>query len=135
MTPSDLHQRLLHQLDRVKALNTHGANSLPQKAHASRSADANAAHPHIPAVNDGKSRNEHREQVQRTGSISYMGGDLNVQCQISDLTSSGARLSIADDVTVPSCFDLRILPDNTMKKAQVCWRNNQELGIQFIQQG
>ena len=135
MTTSDLHQRLLHQLDRVKALNTLSANSLPQSAHASRSVDAGAEHPLIPAMNDGQSRHEHREQVHKTGSISYIGGDLNVQCEISDLTSSGARLSIADDVTIPSCFDLRILPDNAVKKAQVCWRDNQELGIRFIQEG
>lgn len=135
MTMSDLHQRLLHQLDRVKALNTPSADSLPQKAHASRTVDVSTEPPHIPAMSDGKSRHEHRHQVHKTGSISYAGGDLNVECEISDLTSSGARLRLGNDVTIPSCFDLTILPDNTSKKAQVCWRNNQELGIQFIEEG
>ena len=88
----------------------------------------------IPALSDGKSRHEHREQVHKTGSISYIGGDLNVECEISDLTTSGAKLSIGDDVTIPSCFDLTILPDNTSRKAQVCWRDNKQLGIQFIEE-
>ena len=135
MTKSDLHQRLLHQLDRVRALNTSSADALPQQAHASRTVDTDAGGPHIPALSDGKNRHEPRQQVNKTGSISYMGGDLNVECEISDLTASGAKLRLGDDVTVPSCFDLTILPDNATKKAQVCWRDNQELGIQFIEEG
>jgi len=90
-------------------------------------------HTTSPAVDSNdKPRQEHRHQVHKTGSISYIGGDLNVECEISDLTSSGAKLRLCNDVTIPSCFDLTILPDNTTKKAQVCWRDNQELGIQFI---
>lgn len=132
MSTSDLHQRLLHQLDRVKAMNAGSAAGAPKKAHASQSDDSNTVPPHIPAMSDGKSRHEQRAQVQKTGSISYAGGDLNVECEVCDLTESGARLRLGDDVTIPSCFDLTILPDNTSRKAQVCWRDNQELGIQFI---
>lgn len=135
MSTSDLHQRLLHQLDRVKAMTNRSADSSSSKVHASRSDGLNTDQPHIPAISDGKSRQEQRTEVQKTGSISYAGGDLNVECNIRDLTSSGAKLHLGNDVTIPSCFDLTILPDNITKKAQVCWRDNQELGIQFIEEG
>lgn len=134
MTTSDLHQRLLHQLDRVKALNTSSFQSSANQGHPSRTGETNAEPPHIPALGNGKTRDEIRPQVQKTGSISYAGGDLDVACEISDLTSSGARLRLAEDVTIPSCFDLTILPGNTSRKAQVCWRDDQELGIQFIEE-
>ncbi len=134
MTTSDLHQRLLHQLDRVKALNTPSYESSAKQGHSSRTGETNAEPPHIPTLSDGKIRDEARPQVHKTGSISYAGGDLDVECEISDLTSSGARLRLADDITIPSCFDLTILPDKTSRKAQVCWRDDQELGIQFIEE-
>lgn len=135
MSTSDLHQRLLHQLDRMKAINARSDDRSLEKSHPSQSNDPNAVQPHIPAMSDGKSRQVQRHQVQKTGSISYAGGDLNVECEIRDLTSSGAKLRLGSDVTIPSCFDLTVLPDNTTKKAQVCWRDNQELGIQFLEQG
>ena len=132
MSTSDLHQRLLHQLDRMKAINARSAERSLETTHPSQGNDPNAVQPHIPAISDGKSLDVQRQQVQKTGSISYAGGDLNVECEIRDLTSSGAKLRLDSDVTIPSCFDLTVLPEKTTKKAQVCWRDNQELGIQFI---
>ena len=58
MTATDLHQRMLHQLDRVKALNTSPSDYPPwgeeQKPHVSQRAGEPAEQPHIPAINDEK---------------------------------------------------------------------------------
>ncbi|MEO9875684.1 MAG: PilZ domain-containing protein [Anderseniella sp.] len=151
MTATDLHQRMLHQLDRVKALNATARGTPPQgaeqKAHVSQRADAPAEQPHIPAIKDEKpdvgthtaidddnddDRSEPRQEVNQKGLIVYAGQEGDVECEVMDLTPAGAKLCLGADVTVPSCFDLTILPENTSKKAQVCWRDDRELGIQFI---
>ncbi|MEM7636161.1 MAG: PilZ domain-containing protein [Pseudomonadota bacterium] len=150
MTATDLHQRMLHQLDRVKALNTSPGGTPPQGAeqnpHVSQRADASAEQPHIPAITDEQTnvvpqetftdddddRGEPRPEVQQHGLVIFAGHEQGMACEIMDLTQAGARLRLAEDVTVPSCFQLTIQPENTAKTAQVCWRNDQELGIQFI---
>lgn len=151
MTATDLHQRMLHQLDRVKALNTSARGNPPQgmeqNPHVSQRADAPAEQPHIPTIkhespdvepqaasidDNDDDRSEPRQAVHQQGLIVYAGQEGDIECEIRDLTQAGAKLRLGDDVTVPSCFDLTILPDNTSKSAQVCWRNDRELGIQFI---
>ena len=151
MTATDLHQRMLHQLDRVKALNTRKATSAARaaepKPHVSQRADAPEEHPHIPAMQDkapvaepqqtfsdnDDDRSEPRPEVSQNGLIVFAGQEKGLACEIMDLTSAGAKLRLADDITVPSCFELTIQPENTAKTAQVCWRDERELGIQFIE--
>lgn len=151
MTATDLHQRMLHQLDRVKALNTSARGTSQQvvehKPHVSQRADAPVEQHHIPDIKGEKSdveaqaapvddneddRSEPRQEVNQKGLIVYAGQDADVECEVRDLTQAGAKLCLGADVTVPSCFDLTLLPENTSKKAQVCWRDDRELGIQFI---
>jgi two-component system cell cycle response regulator len=152
MTATDLHQRMLHQLDRVKAMNrspsSHSPQGVEQRTHVSRLADTAGEQTDIPAVNDPKpdvepqvdlgddkdDRTEPRQKVHQQGLVVYVGQERGLDCEIRDLTQAGAKLRLGDDVTVPSCFDLTILPENTSRKAQVCWRDDRELGIQFIEQ-
>lgn len=151
MTATDLHQRMLHQLDRVKALNTRKRTTAAQdadpKPHVSQRADAPEEQPHIPALQDAApdaepletfsddddDRSEPRPEVSQQGLIVFTGQEKGLACEVMDLTTAGAGLRLADEVTVPSCFELTILPDNTVKTAQVCWRAERDLGIQFIE--
>lgn len=150
MTATDLHQRMLHQLDRVKALNVSPpdgpAPGVEQQPHASHIADTPVEPPHVPAMIDRQpavepqatsggreQRVEPRYKVNKKGLIVYAGDELGVDCEIRDLSSTGAKLRLDDDITVPSCFDLTILPENISKKAQVCWRDDRDLGIQFLE--
>ncbi|MEM9473093.1 MAG: PilZ domain-containing protein [Pseudomonadota bacterium] len=150
MTATDLHQRMLHQLDRVKALNTSRAaapaESVEQQSHAVQHADTSEAQPHIPAINEempdaerqevftdeDDDRSEPRPEVNQHGLVVFAGQERGLECEVMDLTTAGARLRLADDVTVPSCFELTIQPENTAQTAQVCWRNERDLGIQFV---
>jgi len=145
---TDLHQRLLHQLDRVKALNTSppdvSRSHQPSRPHPSRAPGADDGQLHIPALNTeagvdqqtaAETQHDHDEQSpdeSRNGLIIYPGDEPGVPCEVSDLTAAGARLHLADDITVPSCFQFTILPDSAVKQAQVCWRGDRELGIRFI---
>ncbi len=145
---SDLHQRLLHQLDRVKALNTSPSDVSrplqPSRPHPSRSPGSAVGEILIPALNTepadelqsaADSRHDNAEQhpdESKNGLIIYPGDEPGVPCEISDLTSAGAKLRLGDDITVPSCFQFTILPDGAVKQAQVCWRDNREIGVRFI---
>ena len=145
---TDLHQRLMHQLDRVKALNTSPSDvsrsHQPARPHPSRAPGADDGQLHIPALNTEAevdqqtitdTRHDPDEQIPdetTSGLIIYSGDEPGVPCEISDLTATGARLHLADDITVPSCFQFSIQPDGAVKQAQVCWRGNRELGVRFI---
>ena len=77
-------------------------------------------------------RLEARRKVLKKGIIAYAAGNFQVECTIRDLNSKGAKLRLSGDVTVPSCFDLVILPEKITQKSQVSWRDGLDIGIQFI---
>ena len=155
MTASDLHQRMLHLLDRAKAMSAEPphAQHEPVTPPAPQAATAEPAHPasedsHVPDVmsdfydmvmenststDPGNARAEPRQKVLRKGKITYSNGNFEVECQIRDLNSAGAKLRLSGDVTVPSCFELIIYPEKICKTAQVCWRDELTLGIRFIE--
>jgi hypothetical protein len=98
--------------------------------------------PHIPNVTPAQmpveeasdeERGEERKKVFKRGKITYASGNFEVECQIRDLNTTGAKLRLSGEVTVPSCFDLIILPEKIVKKAQVCWKEELTLGIRFIE--
>ncbi len=167
MTASDLHQRMLHLLDRAKAMS--GPNALGQHkpAHVAavgpveakpldwepdwhntvpdlmkaeiNGSDSQPGDPLIEPIDDTglphsseQVRQEPRHKVLRKGKITYSNGNFEVECQVRDINSTGAKLKLAGDVTVPSCFQLTIYPEKVTRAAQVCWRNDLVIGIRFL---
>ena len=189
MTATDLHQRMLHLLDRAKTMSASGraatrpavsaitpaSPSLPPSRPTmtqpapmsppvdygppaeSGSFEMQPVHPamqtpeiHIPELDprepetgfveahdeagDGaESRGEARQKVLRRGKITWQSGNFEIECQVRDLSTTGAKLRLAGDVTTPSCFTITIYPENITKMAQVCWRDELTLGVQFIE--
>ncbi len=82
-------------------------------------------------LDDINARGEVRQKVLRRGKITYQ--NYEIECQVRDLSSTGARLRLAGDVTVPSCFKLLILPEKITKQVQVCWRDELMLGVRFME--
>jgi hypothetical protein len=80
----------------------------------------------------GHMRQEARHKVLRKGKITYSNGNFEVECQVRDLNSTGAKVKLAGDVTVPSCFQITIYPERLTRSAQVCWRNDLVIGIRFL---
>ena len=78
-------------------------------------------------------RGETRQKVLRRGKISWQNGNFEIECQVRDLSTTGAKLRLAGDVTTPSCFSITIYPEKIIKMAQVCWRDNLTLGVRFIE--
>lgn len=101
--------------------------------------------PHIPDVTpqypseepdgslmaDANARTEARQKVLRRGKITYQ--NFEIECQVRDISSTGAKLRLAGDVTVPSSFKLLILPEKITKMVQVCWRDELLLGVRFME--
>lgn len=151
MTASDLHQRMLHLLDRVKAMDApkpgsstpvasanspaggHPTNTIPDSTIQTPHIPDMAIEPDFPDEMSTEDRIEARRKVLKKGVISYAAGNFKVECQIRDLNSKGAKLRLSGDVTVPSCFDLVIMPEKISQKAQVCWKDGFDLGIHFIE--
>jgi len=78
-------------------------------------------------------RGEQRQKVLRRGKISWQNGNFEIDCQVRDLSATGAKLRLAGNVTTPSCLNLTILPEKITKLVQVCWRDDLTLGVQFIE--
>ncbi len=167
MTASDLHQRMLHLLDRVKAMDAghNGTSQAPVQAPARNETRAETPDfipditPEMPAASSGvdqasaapapdtdisaspepevaghsdEDRSTSRHKVLKRGKIIYAGHNFEVDCQIRDLSETGAKLRLLGEVTVPSCFEFVILPEKITKISQVCWRNGRDLGIRFV---
>lgn len=153
MTASDLHQRMLHLLDRAKAMSgpstaarTVGPSQQPPASLQNESSayipDVAPAtgvdEPGLPddpanfASDPADTRTEPRHKVLRKGKITFGNGAFEVECQLRDLNTTGAKLKLSGDVTVPSSFEITIYPEKMTKTAQVCWRDELMLGIRFV---
>ncbi len=56
----------------------------------------------------------------------------DIDCQIKDLSDTGARLYVDSKTFLPEQFELRIPKKNVSRVAQVRWRNGTLVGVQFI---
>jgi hypothetical protein len=54
-----------------------------------------------------------------------------LQCQMIDVSESGARLIVDDPKSAPETF-LIMLNDNLLRWCQVMWRSNTQIGIKFV---
>jgi two-component system cell cycle response regulator len=73
-----------------------------------------------------------RRRVLKPGKIMRVDNQSLVDCQMRDVSDTGARLRCADQASVPKEFYL-IFPADGMKcLARVMWRRGDELGIHFI---
>ena len=69
---------------------------------------------------------------------SFLRGHINnglsdVDCLIRDLSATGARLLFSRGISMPSVIDLRIPGKNQVLRAQVEWRNGDEMGVSFVE--
>jgi len=54
-----------------------------------------------------------------------------VHCTLQDLTSTGARLSVASTHGVPDSFELTFDQGRSCRLCRVTWRNGNTLGVAF----
>lgn len=69
---------------------------------------------------------------------SFLKGRINngltdVDCLIRDISANGATLNFSRTITMPAMVDLHIPLKKQTMRAQVDWRNGDEMGVSFIE--
>ncbi len=77
------------------------------------------------------SRKAKRRPVHYPAWIEVEGSDLG-ECQLSDVSDSGARLQVPSPEKLPEVFTLRLSSmGNSRRKCRVIWRSETEVGLEF----
>lgn len=72
-----------------------------------------------------------RQKVLKAGKILAPGNLAVVDCTIRDMSETGARLAVGDQMATPNDFRLVVPMDNTMRDAKVVWRRGNLIGVTF----
>lgn len=73
-----------------------------------------------------------RRKAFKAGIVSYQNHSLSHDCIIRDLSEKGARLRFEKHTVVPDKFTLIIPVEGKKVDCQIKWRNDVELGAEFI---
>jgi hypothetical protein len=76
-------------------------------------------------------RKRSRRRVLKEGKIIFADGMRLIDCTIRDLSESGARLLIANSVSVPETFRLFEKSSGMVYPASVAWRQPSAIGVKF----
>jgi hypothetical protein len=73
-----------------------------------------------------------RTRIQRNAEIVLdRPGTGKIQCNLHDLTSTGACLSLASTCKVPDTFELTFDQGRSRRPCWVKWRTDDKLGVEF----
>jgi hypothetical protein len=74
-----------------------------------------------------------RRTYLRSGKVAYLNGRIIAECQIRDLSVTGAKLRVAK-TTAHLPRQIRLFDDTrlSIETAEIIWRRDRELGIRFL---
>jgi len=76
-------------------------------------------------------RESQRHRTFLAGKVIFGANRFQIDCSVRDLSSGGARLSLADPLAVPSVFELHLPARGTVVGAEVRWRKGRQIGVMF----
>lgn len=79
----------------------------------------------------GERRGEFRRSVEMSGVCEFSNTQERLECNVIDITNSGAQLTVPNTEAVPDQFKLYVLPLNTILDCHVKWREETRLGVSF----
>ena len=79
-------------------------------------------------MNDTRSAQRHR--TLKGARIVFNDGRSAFDCQVRNLSDTGARLRVTSVIGVPDHFDL-VFDDGQQFAAEIAWRKETEIGVQF----
>ncbi len=79
-----------------------------------------------------KSRKTERSRAILGATVIYNNKNSTVECQIRNISKTGARLSISDTVSLPEEFDIEVPQKGKTYRARLCWRDESSAGIEFV---
>ncbi|MGB8817034.1 MAG: PilZ domain-containing protein [Rhizobiaceae bacterium] len=77
-------------------------------------------------------RGEHRRRILKGAVLQFNNGFGSLECVLRNLSSDGARVSMAQTTGVPTRFKLAIAGEKTPIEAIVRWRNARDMGLGFL---
>jgi ribosomal protein S1 len=82
--------------------------------------------------NDDKERRDvARTRIARSAKIIPLRHGSMIHCTVQNITSSGARLKLANTYGLPETFELTFEQGRTRRTCRVVWRTKDELGVAF----
>lgn len=83
-------------------------------------------------VESNNKRAAHRQRVLKSAKIVSMNQWSLIDCTVRDMSETGAKLMVADPMTIPNLCRFLLPADNTIRDARVAWRRDGSVGIEFI---
>ncbi len=56
-----------------------------------------------------------------------------IECQVRNLSETGAKLTLASTISVPDRFEIKLDRENDIRNCQVMWRTLTELGVRILE--
>src|SRR3954466_4919510 len=76
-------------------------------------------------------RESQRHRTFLAGKVIFGANRFQIDCSVRDLSSGGARLSLADPLAIPSVFELHLPARGAVFRAEVRWRKGRQIGVMF----
>ena len=73
-----------------------------------------------------------RQRVLKTVKIYRLNGAHAVDCQVRDMSDTGARIVIKDQLALPNEFKFVLPSEDSTRIAKVVWRKGDLAGIVFL---
>ncbi len=87
----------------------------------------------IPGQSDAADKREvSRKRALKNGRAIINGGTSTFDCQIRDISRSGARLKFLGPVAVPDDFRLLIVESQAVYPVTKAWQRGLEVGVEFV---
>lgn len=78
-------------------------------------------------------KRETRRSVQQAGWITLEGGFAARQCNVLDLSTTGAKIVVDDPTSVPDTMRLAFSRDvRKGRSCEVVWRRGKTIGVRFV---
>lgn len=79
----------------------------------------------------GERRCERRKRVLKGATITFNRGYGALQCVARNMTDNGAMLAFGDTAGVPAKFEIQFAHEDVKRKARICWRKPELVGVEF----
>ena len=81
----------------------------------------------------GTKRREARKSLRQPAWITLEGGFAARACVVEDLSSSGAKITVEDNNTLPAKLRLAFTRDaRAGRPCEVVWRRGKSVGVKFV---
>jgi len=83
-------------------------------------------------VNEENRRVSPRRRVAKAAKLAFGDFVFVRDCSVSDTGPDGARIRVDATHEIPNEFHLVLTSDRLMRKAQVVWRKEREIGVRYL---